>query len=71
MLFFRSEEHVRRWCETRQLQQGAVMTLQQCWELARAWYANRLSRDWRRFTPTEVESLFRRLGFQGDFWRLG
>ena len=49
---------------------GAVMSLAQCWGLARAWYADRLSPDWRRRTKEEAEAIFAALGFSGDFWRL-
>ena len=70
MLAFRSEEHVERWRETRCLAPGAVFPLETCWRLADAWYAERLSPDWRRRTPEEAEALFAELGLEGDFWRL-
>jgi hypothetical protein len=70
MLAFRSEEHVERWCETRELRRGAVFPLETCWRLADAWYANRLAPDWQRRAPEEVEALFGELGLHGDFWRL-
>lgn len=70
MLLFRSEEHVNRWCAAEGTAHGALLTLEQCWALARAWHADRLAPDWRRRTPQEVEALFARLGLVGDFWRL-
>lgn len=46
------------------------MTLEQCWELARAWYPDRLKPDWRRMSVDEMRALFARIGLTGEFWRL-
>jgi hypothetical protein len=70
MLAFRSEEHVDRWCESQGLARGALLTPEQQWRLADAWYATRLAPDWRRGTPDEAEAVFAGLGLVGDFWRL-
>ena len=70
MLAFRSERHVERWCEVRALPRGALLSLDTCWRLAAAWYADRLAPDWRRRTPEEAEALFAEFGLTGDFWRL-
>jgi hypothetical protein len=70
MLAFRSEAHVGRWCESLGLPSGALLTPEQQWGLAAAWYANRLAPDWRRRSPEEAETLFAELGLTGDFWRL-
>ncbi len=70
MLAFRSEGHVDRWCEQHGLARGAVFGLDVAWRLAHAWYAGKLSADWRRRTPDEAQALFDELGLTGDFWRL-
>ena len=70
MLLFRSEEHIERWREPRGIAPGAVLGLQQQWELARRWYGNRMDEDWRRRTPEEAEAVFASVGLTGDFWRL-
>jgi hypothetical protein len=70
MLAFRSEAHVERWCEMRGIAKGAVFSLEQVCELGRAWYADKLSPDWRRATPEEAEATFAGIGLTGDFWRL-
>jgi hypothetical protein len=70
MLAFRSEEHVERWCRNMGLERGGLLTPEQQWRLAEAWYANRLAADWQRRTPAEAEALFAELGLEGDFWRL-
>jgi hypothetical protein len=70
MLAFRSEEHVERWCRSKGLERGALLTPEQQWRLADAWYADRRAPGWRRRTPEEAEAVFARVGLAGDFWRL-
>jgi hypothetical protein len=70
MLAFRSEEHVDRWCRIRRIPRGASFSLEQAWQLGRAWYSDKLSPDWRRATPSEAEAVFASIGLTGDFWRL-
>ncbi|HEY1251906.1 MAG TPA: hypothetical protein VGH97_12010 [Thermoanaerobaculia bacterium] len=70
MLLFRDEEHVDRWCRTRNLDRGATLTPQQGWELARGWYENKLRPDWRRHTLEEAEALFAAIGLTDPFWNL-
>ena len=70
MLLFRSEEHVDRWCEARELARGATMTPAQCWALASGWYSDKLDPAWRRKTVDEAEALFAQVGLTGGFWRL-
>ena len=70
MLAFRSEAHVERWREGLGLAHGALLTPEQQWRLAAAWYANRLAPDWSRRSPEEAEALFAELGLEGEFWRL-
>jgi hypothetical protein len=70
MLLFRSEEHVRHWYDRRGIPLGATLTLQQQWDLARIWYRDRMSPDWRRRSPTEAQAVFAAVGLSGAFWRL-
>jgi hypothetical protein len=70
MLIFRSEEHIEKWCKDWSLPPGAVLSLEQTWKLADAWYRDRLSRDWRRRTVDEAHHLFHSLGLNSEFWRL-
>ena len=46
------------------------MSPHQCWELARGWYGDKLSPDWRRATPDEAQALLTRIGLTDPFWRL-
>ena len=69
MLLFRAEGHVDRWCLQWALPRGAVLSLDQAWRLAQAWFsADRGAPKWRRPTVEEVEALFARLGLIGTFW---
>ena len=61
---------MRAWAESERREPGAVVPLDAAWQLADAWYADRLRIDWRRLTPDETESLFDRVGLRGAFWRL-
>jgi hypothetical protein len=71
MLFFRSEEHVTRWCKAWGLERGGVLSLETGWKLAQAWYAaDRREPGWRRRTVEESEELFRQLGLTSSFWAL-
>jgi hypothetical protein len=70
MLLFRSGEHVVAWVEARGGAIGATLTPGQGWELARAWFRDRLSEEWRRSTTREAQALFDRIGLVGPFWRL-
>ena len=70
MLLFRSEEHVDRWVEGGGGPRGATMSVEQQWQLARAWFGNRMASDWRRRTPEEGQAVFEEIGLTGPFWRI-
>ena len=52
------------------MERGAVLSLDQTWELAKLWYADRLDPEWRRRTPAEATAAFALIGLTGDFWKL-
>jgi hypothetical protein len=68
MLFFRSEERVREWCQEQNLPMRPTVSIDQLWGLATAWYATRLQPDSRRPAPSEMMEIFARIGLVGDFW---
>ena len=71
MLLFRSEEHVDRWCAQWKMPRGGLLTLDQAWRLAQAWYGpDRRDPNWRRKTVDEAEALLAQLGLTGAFWNL-
>ena len=65
----RSEDHIDRWCKTWRLPHGAILSIEQAWKLADAWYRDRMSPGWGRKTVDEAHELFRTLGLTSDFWR--
>lgn len=71
MLLFRSEEHVERWAKRWRQREGAMLTIDQGWALAREWYHDRLSPDWRGKTVAEATAAFSRIGLRGKFWQMG
>ena len=71
MLLFRSEEHVDRWCNSWSQPRGALLTPEQAWKLAHAWYSqDRRDLSWRRRTVDETEALLAQLDLTGPFWNL-
>jgi hypothetical protein len=70
MLLFRSEEHVEQWCKQWNRPVGGILTLQQGWQLAQAWYNDRLSAAWRPKTGPEAQDAFNAIGLTGEFWKL-
>lgn len=69
MLLFRSEEHVDRWCQVHETPRRPLVTLEQLWELAVAWYSSRLTLEARRPVGAEIAAIFERLGLTGPFWK--
>jgi len=68
MHLFRSEEHISRWLAGRQ--PGATMSVGTLSDLARAWWDDRLSPNWRPRTRDDNQAILDRLGLTGLFWRL-
>jgi hypothetical protein len=68
MLFFRSEEHVRQWCEAQGEPLRPVLTIPKLWDLSVHWYGRKLDRDFERPGTDEVRALFTSLGLTDSFW---
>ena len=68
MLLFRSEETVNAWCSDRRIPRRPLINLEQLWQLAVTWYANRLTADSRRPAPEEIVSILASIGLTGPFW---
>ena len=69
MLFFRSEESLEQWQESKQLKRGAVLSLPQLWDLSQRWYHNRMSPDYRGRTADQVQEIFEEAGLTSEFWK--
>jgi len=68
MLLFRSEEHVNRWCGLRNVPRRPLIARDQLWQLAVAWYSNRLTPEARRPMGREIRQIFDDLGLTDPFW---
>ena len=68
MLFFRSEECVREWCQAEGFPVRPLVRMDQLWGLARTWYATRLQASSRRPRPAEMREIFAGLGLSDVFW---
>ena len=68
MLFFRSEDALDEWCAARQHPRRPTATLPQLWQMAVAWYSNRLSVDAHRPDSNEIRQIFARIGLTNTFW---
>ncbi len=68
MLFFRSEEQIREWCDEGGYPMRPVVTMDQLWVLATTWYSTRLKVESRRPQPEEMREIFAGLGLEGEFW---
>ena len=49
---------------------GGILSLDTAWQLAKAWYHDRLDPAWQRKTLEEAQALFAELGMTGSFWEL-
>ncbi|MBC5824293.1 MAG: hypothetical protein GIW99_11945 [Candidatus Eremiobacteraeota bacterium] len=70
MQYFRSEIHLSRWLERSGIAYGQVVGVPTVWELARAWYAGRLSPSWSRRTAPESQNILAKVGLTHEFWNL-
>jgi hypothetical protein len=68
MLFFRSEDLVKAWCEARGAAPNPCVRLDQLWTLATAWYGTRLTPESKRPSPAEMRGIFASVGLSGPFW---
>lgn len=70
MLLFRDEEHIDIWRTQWSQPRGAMITIDQAWRLAVAWYGNKMDPQWVRATLDETEALLADIGLTGPFWNL-
>jgi hypothetical protein len=68
MLFFRSEERVNEWCRAHGIPRRPILSLEQLWQLALAWYETRLTPQARRPKADEMRRIFAGIGLEGTFW---
>jgi len=67
-LFFREESEIDVWCTTHGRERGAILTLEQVWELATLWYSDRMQSDFRGRTADSARQIFKQMQFNDSFW---
>jgi hypothetical protein len=70
MSLFRSEDHVARWLSENGFDRGESIPIDSVLRLARGWYTDPRSADWRPRTRDESQRVLTDAGFVGDFWQL-
>ena len=69
MVLFRSEDEIDAWCEAKGEPRGETLNLDIVWDLAQAWYGNRLSPSYRGRTLEEARRVFTGVGLNSPFWQ--
>jgi hypothetical protein len=67
---FRSAADIEPWCRRHNMPRGHVFTIPELWAFAKDWYGGYLKTPWRKRSPDETLSLFRRHSLVSEFWRL-
>lgn len=70
VLPFHSPQHLRDWCGRYGLPSGEAVPLQTVADLAQAWYGSHASPHWRKWTVTQAQEIFSRVGLRSEFWQL-
>lgn len=70
MLFFRSEEDLDAWLDSRNTSRGAAFTVPQLWMLSQRWYSNRILPDYHGRTMDQVQEIFKENGLTSEFWQV-
>mgnify|MGYP001450430810 CR=1 FL=1 len=70
MLLFRSEDDIDRWCAATGEPRGEATPLRQVWNLARAWYGNRMDPGYRGRSAEQAVAVFRSAGLMSEFWAI-
>ncbi|MFI6582855.1 organomercurial lyase [Embleya sp. NPDC050493] len=67
---FCSTDCIDTWLKDTGRPPGYVMELATLWELARGWYADRMSPGYTRREPASAAAYFAQVGLRGRFWGL-
>ncbi len=70
MSLFRSEEHLEHWLLAKNRRQGAIVSIEDVWRLAKAWYLDPRREDWRPRTRDESQAVLASVGLTDSFWTL-
>lgn len=68
MLFFRSEESLSEWLQSRKVARGTTLSIEKLWQLSQRWYQDRLSPKYHGRTFEQVQGIFKELRLTSGFW---
>jgi hypothetical protein len=54
-----------------EMPRGELLPFEQVWELAKLWYQDRLSPDFKGRSLVEAHQIFVKLGLLNPFWQVG
>jgi hypothetical protein len=70
VLPFNSENDAKSWCEIHGHPSGEVVPMRKVAHLARLWYGTYANTDWRKWTVSQAQEIFRTAELTSAFWRL-
>lgn len=71
VLPFRGARDIAEWCERHRQPRGQAVPVTQVSRLARAWYGKHADTDWKKWSVSQAQEIFRQAGLEGAFWNLG
>lgn len=71
VLPFRKPADIDAWCARHRLPKGEAVPIEQVGRMAKVWYGRHADRDWRKWTISEAQEIFRSAGLVSPFWQLG
>jgi hypothetical protein len=70
VLPFSSEDDAKSWCEIHGHPSGEVVPIRKVAHSARLWYGTYANTDWRKWTVSQAQEIFRTAELTSAFWRL-
>lgn len=70
VLMFESPAEIEAWAKRHNIRRGDVQPIQRVYDLAAVWFGRHLDQDWRKWTMTEAQEIFRKIGLSGPIWDL-
>lgn len=70
MLIFENENHINTWCNKHRIKKGDIQSLETIWEFSKIRYGNHLNPEWKKWTISEANDIFKRFNLEHDIWKL-
>ena len=59
---------MKKACKINGVPEGATISVETCWRLAKLWYSDRLNVNWRTKSAARVKTIFDSVNLKGNFW---